>query len=669
MVKKYLKGIARIFLYLLAIFLLSFHLFAFTLNFSKVNSFFIEKIFAGKLTYDNISFRQNFVGIDINLNNFDYDGDIQVNGENLFLKVNLLNSLLSKEIFIEYLFFDKANIQVNPTNEKRNNIDFFVKEGKITRTKLGNSRAEILNIKNLRTNDRMFGFNFYESSISLNGPLKNISGLTGTAFFVEQNLKLLIDSKITLFDFEFYNQEKVLSNLKGLILLSFKDKFRILPSYLNSETTSSQQSFNIAFDNFLKFNIFTDGDSRDIYYWAPKNLSDNENFRQSNLFSHSVKTIFTFNSSKDTRSFNGKILIEDPKLDLLPNEIDLDNLTINLDSIKLDGLATGEIPFSYNKKIFIEHSLNNKNYRFSFLDWSRSPFSIEIDEEGNIQTINGSIKPKSGAEYYINFLDDQIFIDTELLKISFKYSKTFNIFNKNYLLQISDINSNLFTFDKAYPSNFIFDLDTFSISDLNTKFYVDKSKYIENNFQNLTFKKFSVETKEIEANVSESELEVFGNFFINGEDIKYTDSSFDFDALRVLSLIDLRTSFSSFLNLNFDKYQRDSFYIDKLGGQMKIEGNKSININSLELDFGPAKAEIKGKIKTDNQLYDTYDLKLDFTTKISQALPWYVAIFGGIPAAAGTAIVTGILDENLNEITKTSYKIKGNNNNLEVLNN
>ena len=37
--------------------------------------------------------------------------------------------------------------------------------------------------------------------------------------------------------------------------------------------------------------------------------------------------------------------------------------------------------------------------------------------------------------------------------------------------------------------------------------------------------------------------------------------------------------------------------------------------------------------------------------------------------AAGTAIVTGILDDNINEITKTSYKIKGNNNNLEVLNN
>ena len=46
-----------------------------------------------------------------------------------------------------------------------------------------------------------------------------------------------------------------------------------------------------------------------------------------------------------------------------------------------------------------------------------------------------------------------------------------------------------------------------------------------------------------------------------------------------------------------------------------------------------------------------------------------MAIFGGIPAAAGAALVTGILDDNINEITKTSYKIKGNNNNLEVLNN
>ena len=95
MVKKHLIGILRIFLYLLAVFLLSFHLFGISLNFSNINSFFINKIFAGKLSYEGISFRQSLKGIDINLENFNYDGDIKVEGQNLFLKLNLLNSFLS----------------------------------------------------------------------------------------------------------------------------------------------------------------------------------------------------------------------------------------------------------------------------------------------------------------------------------------------------------------------------------------------------------------------------------------------------------------------------------------------------------------------------------------------------------------------------------------------
>ena len=78
MVKKHLIGILRIFLYLLAVFLLGFHLFGISLNFSNINSFFINKIFAGKLSYEGISFRQSLKGIDINLENFNYDGDIKL---------------------------------------------------------------------------------------------------------------------------------------------------------------------------------------------------------------------------------------------------------------------------------------------------------------------------------------------------------------------------------------------------------------------------------------------------------------------------------------------------------------------------------------------------------------------------------------------------------------
>lgn len=669
MVKKHLIGILRIFLYLLAVFLLGFHLFGISLNFSNIHSFFINKIFAGKLSYEGISFRQSLKGIDINLENFNYDGDIKVEGQNLFLKLNLLNSFLSKEVYIDFLFIDEASIRVNPTNERRNIINFFVKEGSIKRASFGKANIDSLNIANFRTEGRRFGFTFKESSISLDNALKNISGFSGIASYQNQMLKLLIDSNITLFNLDIYQEERVLSDLRGLLSLDFKDKFKILPSFLNAETANSQQFFNINFDKALILNVLTLGDSRDIYYWAPSNLATNDFFRQSNIFSEDVKSIFSFTLLNDSRSLSGKILLSNPKIPFLSRNFDINSVEMNIDNFKVNAVANGTLPFTDSENLYLDYSFAEKVVNASFLDDFNDPFSISFDNKGSVSGINGSVKPKVGQGYHINFFENQVFINFDLLQLKFSFSKNLNIFANNYLLEISQIDSNLFAFEQEYPSRFNFDLSNLSVKNLNTKFYVNYSNYVKENFPNLTFEKFSIETKNISANISSNSLEFFGNFLVDGEDIKYSDASFDFDALRVLSLIDLRTSFSSFLNLNFDKYERDSFYIDRLDGEMSIQGNNLINISNLELDFGPAKADINGTIATNSLLYDTYDLNLDFTTKISQALPWYVAIFGGIPAAAGAALVTGILDDNINEITKTSYKIKGNNNNLEVLNN
>ncbi len=669
MVKKHLIGILRIFLYLLAVFLLGFHLFGISLNFSNINSFFINKIFAGKLSYEGISFRQSLKGIDINLENFNYDGDIKVEGQNLFLKLNLLNSFLSKEVYIDFLFIDEASIRVNPTNERRNIINFFVKEGSIKRASFGKANIDSLNIANFRTEGRRFGFTFKESSISLDNALKNISGFSGIASYQNQMLKLLIDSNITLFNLDIYQEERVLSDLRGLLSLDFKDKFKILPSFLNAETANSQQFFNINFDKALILNVLTLGDSRDIYYWAPSNLATNDFFRQSNIFSEDVKSIFSFTLLNDSRSLSGKILLSNPKIPFLSRNFDINSVEMNIDNFKVNAVANGTLPFTDSENLYLDYSFAEKVVNASFLDDFNDPFSISFDNKGSVSGINGSVKPKVGQGYHINFFENQVFINFDLLQLKFSFSKNLNIFANNYLFEISQIDSNLFAFEQEYPSRFNFDLSNLSVKNLNTKFYVNYSNYVKENFPNLTFEKFSIETKNISANISSNSLEFFGNFLVDGEDIKYSDASFDFDALRVLSLIDLRTSFSSFLNLNFDKYERDSFYIDRLDGEMSIQGNNLINISNLELDFGPAKADINGTIATNSLLYDTYDLNLDFTTKISQALPWYVAIFGGIPAAAGAALVTGILDDNINEITKTSYKIKGNNNNLEVLNN
>ena len=133
------------------------------------------------------------------------------------------------------------------TNERRNIINFFVKEGSIKRASFGKANIDSLNIANFRTEGRRFGFVFKESSISLDNALKNISGFSGIASYENQKLKLLIDSNIALFNLDIYQEERVLSDLRGLLSLDFKDKFKILPSFLNAETANSQQFFNINF--------------------------------------------------------------------------------------------------------------------------------------------------------------------------------------------------------------------------------------------------------------------------------------------------------------------------------------------------------------------------------------------------------------------------------------
>ena len=77
-------------------------------------------------------------------------------------------------------------------------------------------------------------------------------------------------------------------------------------------------------------------------------------------------------------------------------------------------------------------------------------------------------------------------------------------------------------------------------------------------------------------------------------------------------------------------------------------------------------AKINGIITSDLEEFDTFNLDLDFFSTISENIPWYVAIIGGIPAAAGAVVVTDILEEDLIQISKSSYKINGNIDNLAI---
>ena len=101
-----------------------------------------------------------------------------------------------------------------------------------------------------------------------------------------------------------------------------------------------------------------------------------------------------------------------------------------------------------------------------------------------------------------------------------------------------------------------------------------------------------------------------------------------------------------------------------MGSEMCIRD--SVNIKEINLNFDVGDAKINGIITSDLEEFDTFNLDLDFFSTISENIPWYVAIIGGIPAAAGAVVVTDILEEDLIQISKSSYKINGNIDNLAI---
>ena len=45
--------------------------------------------------------------------------------------------------------------------------------------------------------------------------------------------------------------------------------------------------------------------------------------------------------------------------------------------------------------------------------------------------------------------------------------------------------------------------------------------------------------------------------------------------------------------------------------------------------------------------------------KVSENIPWYAAIFGGIPALAGGIVFENIFDERLDDVSTFKFKVMG----------
>ena len=125
--------------------------------------------------------------------------------------------------------------------------------------------------------------------------------------------------------------------------------------------------------------------------------------------------------------------------------------------------------------------------------------------------------------------------------------------------------------------------------------------------------------------------------------------------LKIFNLNALLTNLSDEANFNSSK-----LIISRAEGDFYVGKNRALLTKPIKLETAEAKMTWTGEIlKNDRGLLDQLELSLDMRLKLSENIPWYAAIFGGIPALAGGFVLENIIDERLDDASTFKFIING----------
>ena len=110
-----------------------------------------------------------------------------------------------------------------------------------------------------------------------------------------------------------------------------------------------------------------------------------------------------------------------------------------------------------------------------------------------------------------------------------------------------------------------------------------------------------------------------------------------------------------------------NLYITRAEGNFYIGQNRALISEPIKIETSEAKMRWQGDIvKNSVGVLDSLNLDLEMRLKVSENIPWYAAIFGGIPALAGGMVLENIFDESLDDVSTFKFKVTGNIDNPEI---
>ena len=669
MVKEFLIWPIRIFLYLVAIAVIIFYSIAIFIstNFGteKIKEYFLDD----SLKYQSAKVEPSLLGVSVKLENFSYSSAVLFEGEEIVLELNLLNSIISQRIHLEMLAFKNGEVTSNKNfkSNQENSSDIFVKDLKIKNLKLGNTSIENINLDNFLSQSGKFGFNFSDLNIQLPGSLKSIKNLEGYGLFVSDKLNLQIRSDLSQLELSFLEEITVFDFFEGYITLNFSDGFSIDKGMFRSSGKDMSTKINLEYEDDFQINLNINATSDKLKKLIPKTAVQVSNFLENNSFySPEANVLINFslvdgfdNYSLIISAQNSQIKFNNLQFISPSSNIYADNarLVIYGDELKANDVLLSDYIISSNQ-------FNQGTYNFFTNLPNKIPLNFSINSDGVLTSANGLFKDEENF-FKVTLSDKKLFFGISDVGIEVDFINNLSFEEGVFRIAPADFKSNIFSLNDVSENFFDFDLNSMSIRNINLDLALKDRPNQTDNYTNLYYEDLSIKVSD--GYLTFRDIASYGaQITLSGKNLSYNDSSFNIPALRVLSLIDIQSNLTNFFTADFERLNQDSFIVDYFDGELYFDNEGYVNIKEINLNFEVGEAKINGIITSDLEAFDTFDLDLDFFSTISDNIPWYVAIIGGIPAAAGAVVVTDILEEDLIQISKSSYKISGNIDNLAI---
>ena len=592
--------------------------------------------------------------IDSNENKMFYESNHILNSKQLNQIDNLnLSSLDTHDIRLNFSSKGYVDFKTN----KNLRFDKLVFQNSSITT---NSKFLIENINSTifsNFNNELLGI--FESTL----PDQNISG---SIFYdynqsvIRTNLKIIMDGIIDSNRYFSMDGNEVF----GTTILLSKDNFsmKLLSNLRNTNITSSIKEIEGKFNKDLETLIFIEDISNPTY--RVKNAHINA------LIDSSGKGYFAFGDS-----FSEEIKAINPKNGFY--------IFLDLDSFKLDDIfydsSSGINP--------LLRLIQIKSKEFSFLNnkYSNINFKVAFEDEIFIniagKNLNGLINIDETNFIKINLKDTKFNFDgidlakaniaSDINNLSLRLIGN-NIKTDDDLIQDIDFyilkNDNLLTID-----NIKIDSKRLKIGpgEDNQKAYISynnksdlykiRGKYIFDNstgyFNKLT--KYNFNFFESDLHIQWNSLDTLTNlegrinFFIKNLSLEANIPETTF--LKALKIFNLNGIIEG-----FEDSSNNSLNINRALGKLIIGKNRALITTPIVFETNEAYMRWIGNIGKNNKgELDKLNLDLSMRIKISENIPWYSVILGGMPALAGGALIENIFEDTIEEASTINFQVLG----------